>query len=232
MQNAVVTGASRRAGIAAAVANRLRRDGWRVFTSGWKPYDAEMPWGADPEQRVDCELDLSIEGSPKLLMDAAAEAHGVTTGLVIAHTVDVPEPLASLSPEGVDRHLLTNVRATLLLMKEFSSRLDAERGGRVVLFTSGLAHPGSIAYAASKSAMRGIVATASAELASKGIIVNAIDPGPVQTGWMNPETEAAIAARSPAGRVSQPSDAAKVVSFLMSTGGAWITGQTIVLQDA
>jgi 3-oxoacyl-[acyl-carrier protein] reductase len=52
---ALVTGVSRRRGIAAAVASRLGQDGWAVFTTGWRPYDAEMTWGRDDEQMVDLE---------------------------------------------------------------------------------------------------------------------------------------------------------------------------------
>jgi 3-oxoacyl-[acyl-carrier protein] reductase len=53
MAGELVTGVSRRRGIAAAIAARLRRDGWSVYTTGLRTYDDEMPWGRDQEQPVD-----------------------------------------------------------------------------------------------------------------------------------------------------------------------------------
>jgi NAD(P)-dependent dehydrogenase (short-subunit alcohol dehydrogenase family) len=50
MPAALVTGASRRAGIAAAVVDVLRRDGWSVATSGWRAYDASESWGSEPQE--------------------------------------------------------------------------------------------------------------------------------------------------------------------------------------
>ncbi|HKR99154.1 MAG TPA: SDR family oxidoreductase [Candidatus Dormibacteraeota bacterium] len=229
MPNAVVTGASRRQGIAAAVAERLRADGWTVFTTGWREYDAKMSWGADSEQHVDLELDLSEPRAAAVLMDAAEAPHGTVSGLVVAHTVDIAEPLTSLSADSIDRHLAVNVRGTLLLMKEFAARVDKVDGGRIVLITSGLAHPGSIAYAASKSAMRGIVATAAEELAPLNITVNAVDPGPTQTGWMDAEAEQRIAETMPRRRVNQPSDVAELVTELMSPTAHSTTGQFLAI---
>jgi 3-oxoacyl-[acyl-carrier protein] reductase len=57
--------------------------------------------------------------------------------------------------------------------------------------------------------------------------VNAIDPGPTDTGWMGDELRGTIRSQSPLGRLGQPEDSAGLVAFLCSPGGGWITGQIL-----
>jgi 3-oxoacyl-[acyl-carrier protein] reductase len=57
--------------------------------------------------------------------------------------------------------------------------------------------------------------------------VNAVNPGPVDTGWMNDDIRAGVARRQPTGRLGTPADVAKLVAFLLSEEGAWTTGQVI-----
>ena len=60
-----------------------------------------------------------------------------------------------------------------------------------------------------------------------GITVNAIDPGPTDTGWMSDDTKRAVERASPLGRVGTAEDAAELVAFLCSSRGGWITGQVL-----
>jgi 3-oxoacyl-[acyl-carrier protein] reductase len=183
MHGVLVTGVSRRRGFGAAIAARLGSDGWNVYTTGLRAYDDQMPWGRDDEQHVDEEADLSDVGALTRVVAAAETALGGLEALVIAHTVDPGGGLLDMTPELIDRHMDTNVRATLLLMKEFASRFaGAKNGGRMVLFTSGLPQLGAIAYAASKGAIEWITVSAATELGPRGITVNAVNPGPNQTG--------------------------------------------------
>jgi 3-oxoacyl-[acyl-carrier protein] reductase len=228
MPAALVTGVSRRRGIGAAVAERLRADGWRVFTTGWRAYDDEMPWGSDAGQAVDLEADLADPAAPQRVIDAAEAALGALSGLALVHTVDLGGGLADMNVGLIDRHMAVNVRATMLLMQEFAFRFSSPHGtGRIVLFTSAPPQLGAIAYAASKGAVEWVTRSSAAELGPKGITVNAVNPGPTQTGWMALEVERHVAAQTPLGRVGTPSDVAAVVSFLMSPDAAWINGQII-----
>ena len=119
-----------------------------------------------------------------------------------------------------------NVRATLLLVKELALQHDGRPGGRVVLLTSGqhlAGMPREVAYAASKGALHQATATLSAHLIPRGITVNAVNPGPTDTGWDIGDP----AGHMPLGRWGTPEDAARLVGWLCTDDDAWITGQVI-----
>lgn len=238
MRTAVVTGAGRADGIAAAVARALAREGWSVLATCWPAYDAEMPWGRPDGSRLVDELeafgtraafleeDLGDPGAaPRIL--TAAEGLGPVTAVVVAHAHSRPAPLFETSVEELDRHFAVNARGTLLLVAEFARRFRGSSAvGRIVVFTSG-AGPGEVAYAASKAAVERMTRVAAIELAPCGLTVNAVDPGPTETGWMSAELRSRVVAEMPSGRVGTPEDSAGLVAFLLGDQAGWITGQLI-----
>jgi 3-oxoacyl-[acyl-carrier protein] reductase len=228
MSAALITGVSRRRGIAAAVAERLCRDGLSVVTAGWTPYDNENHPGIDEQTETDLQCDLGDPSEPTRLLDDGEKKAGPLSALVIAHTYDPGGGLFEMTPELIDQHMAINVRGSLLLMRAFAERVtDARRSGHIVIFTSGPPQNGAIAYAASKGALEWITYSAATELGPRGITVNAVNPGPNQTGWMTPEIEQEAARRTPLGRAGCPEDAAALVSFLLSEDAAFINGQVI-----
>src|SRR5260370_35900843 len=122
------------------------------------------------------------------------------------------------------------MRGTMLLSIEFARRFTFPEGGRIINLTSGQgrgAMPGKLAYVATKGAVEAFTVSLAAEVAPKGITVNAIDPGPTDTGWMSEEIKANIVRASGRDRLGQPEDAARMIVFLASDAGEWISGQII-----
>jgi 3-oxoacyl-[acyl-carrier protein] reductase len=124
-----------------------------------------------------------------------------------------------------------NARATWLLIKAFAERLptEVEAGevaGRIVALTSDhTSH--NLPYGASKGALDRIVIAAAVELADRGVRANVINPGPIDTGWMDDEIRRSGTAATPAGRLGTPTDTANLVRFLLSEQGSWINGQLL-----
>jgi 3-oxoacyl-[acyl-carrier protein] reductase len=170
--------------------------------------------------------DLGDPDAPTRILDFAGDAVGPLSALVNAHAHSGRGGLLDATADDFDRHMAVNARGTLLLCAAFASRLRG-RPGRIVNFTSGPPLKGEIAYAASKGAIEWITRSAAAELAPRGITVNAVDPGPNDTGWMTPEERVEVESASPMGRVGRPEDVAELVAWLCSERSRWITGQVL-----
>jgi 3-oxoacyl-[acyl-carrier protein] reductase len=237
-RTALVTGVSRRAGIGYSIARHLIEAGAAVFVQGWTPHDAAQPWGSEPggTEAVAGELgvpfaeaDFGGPDVPEQVVAAAAEAVGPLDILVVNHARSGHGRLAELTAAEIDAFLHENVRASLLLVREFAARHDDSRpGGRVVLMTSGqhLAPMArEVAYAVSKGALQQATLTLADELADRAITVNTVNPGPTDTGWGLADLDPTQ--KMPFGRWGRPEDAARLVAWLCSDDAGWITGQTI-----
>ena len=247
-RSALVTGVSRQAGIGAAIARALARDGADIFITYYRPYDraAGLAVDADEPQRIlddlrgwniraeGLELDLSDPKAPKELFDHVQASWGQISILVNNATCSLRDGIDKLSPEHIDQHYVVNIRAMALLCAEFVRRFPAIRSqgvyGRIINLSSGqglASMPGELAYAATKGAVDAFTRSLSAEVANLGITVNAVDPGATDTGWMPAELKAKWKAESPMRRIGTPDDAARIVRFLASPEAEWITGQVI-----
>jgi 3-oxoacyl-[acyl-carrier protein] reductase len=242
---AVVTGVSRRAGIGFAIARRLLADGHRVLVQSWAGHDAEQPWGADRggvaavleelggegERLRHVEADLEDPEAPRRVVEAAAEAFGGVDVLVANHARSSDATLAEVTAQELDRTFAVNARATVLLAQAYAARRDPSRGGgRIVLFTSGqhlAPMTAELPYAISKGAVHQMTHTLADAVADLGVTVNAINPGPVDTGWPDDELRERLRPAFPAGRWGRPDDIAAVVAWLASDESAWLTGQVL-----
>jgi len=241
---ALVTGVGRRRGIGSAVCRALAARGADVVFSYWKAYDRAAPMASDedePEVLLEelraagvragaVEIDLSRPDCAERLLDATANLLGPPSILVNAAAHSVRDGFEALDAETLDAHHAVNLRATALLSVHFARRYQGGAGGRILNFSSGQSlgpMVGELAYAASKGAIEAFTQTLAAEVGHKGITVNAVNPGPTDTGWMTYELKGQLAAKSPFGRVGEPEDAARLVAFLATDEAAWITGQII-----
>ncbi|MEV4535034.1 SDR family oxidoreductase [Asanoa sp. NPDC049518] len=238
---ALVTGVSRRAGIGAAVARRLAGDGHQLLLSGLPSYDDDQPHGGDPDgiPALLAELpggphhyspaDLTDPAAPAALVKATVERFGRVDTLVVVHAYSTDNTFGQLDAGEVDRHLIVNVRATMLLIEAYAAAHDTGPG-RVVLFSSGQRlgpMTREIPYAVSKAAVENLTKQLATTLMRSGITINCLNPGPTDTGWASPEDQSAAAQLFPGGRWGTPDDAARVVGWLCSPEASWVTGQVI-----
>ncbi|RDT00080.1 SDR family NAD(P)-dependent oxidoreductase [Burkholderia contaminans] len=131
----------------------------------------------------------------------------------------------------------TNVLGTLLSMKHELRVMTAQGSGSIINISSTYGHEGAAyasVYAGSKHAVEGMTKSAALEVAAAGVRVNAVAPGPTDTGMLDrftgtPENKAALASGVPLGRVGKPAEIAAAVGFLASDAAAFVTGQIVTV---
>jgi len=233
---ALVTGAGRLDSIGAGIVQRLAADGWDLALSYWRPPDAPTSEAGDPEKLADMVRaagatvvllpgDLTDPAEPDRLVAAAVAALGPLRGLVLSHGESRDSSILDTTVESFDRHMIINARASWQLIAAFA-RQAGDQGGAIVALTSDDT-AWNLPYGASKGALDRIVIAAARELGEHGIRANVVNPGPVDTGWMNDEIRANLTRRQPTGRLGTPTDVARLIAFLLSDEGAWTTGQLI-----
>jgi NAD(P)-dependent dehydrogenase (short-subunit alcohol dehydrogenase family) len=234
---ALVTGGT--SGIGLATAKLFHSEGARVIVTGKNPATLEV---ARLSLRGIAEVvssDSGDAGEIEGLFARVAKEHGGLDVLFLNAGIVRGGAIEAMSEADFDEVFRVNVKGPWLALKAAIPML--RRGGAVVLNASINAHlgmPGTSAYAASKAALRSFARTAASELAEQGVRVNAISPGPTNTGIVEKSgysAEAAAAlhasleARIPQGRLGSADEIARVVLFLASDDSSFMTGEEVVV---
>jgi NAD(P)-dependent dehydrogenase (short-subunit alcohol dehydrogenase family) len=236
-QVVLITGALTGIGRAAAIA--FARDGARLVVSGrrdreGKALEAEL-LGIGAEAffvRADVRHDEDVAA----LLEATLARFGqIETAVNNAGTEGQPGPVVQQTAESYAATFETNVLGTLLCMKHELRVMQAQGRGSIINISSTYGHrgvAGASVYAASKHAVEGLTKCAALEAAASGIRVNAVAPGPTDTGMLDRftgtrERKAALASAVPLGRAGMPEEIARAIVFLASDAASFVTGQIV-----
>jgi NAD(P)-dependent dehydrogenase (short-subunit alcohol dehydrogenase family) len=154
-----------------------------------------------------------------------------------AGTEGKPGPVTAQSAESYAATFDTNVLGTLLSMKHELRVMLAQGSGSIVNVSSTYGRTGGAGasvYAASKHAVEGLTKSAALEAAGSGVRVNAVAPGPIETGMLNrftgtDERKAGLITTVPLKRVGAPEEIAQTIVFLSSDKASFITGASFLV---
>jgi NAD(P)-dependent dehydrogenase (short-subunit alcohol dehydrogenase family) len=207
---ALVTGAAR--GIGAAIATRLRDDGFEVVT-------------LDRDEGCDHRVDIARDPLPALDdIDACVSNAAITDTIAPAHRMAL---------EQWQRDIDVNLTGAFRIVQACLPGMRERRYGRIVVISSHAARaglPGQVAYAASKAGLGAMVKTIAAENLRRGITANAVLPGMVATEAVLSMPDAIlerVTSTLPSGRMAEPAEVAAVAAFLASREAGYVTGQEI-----
>ncbi len=235
----LITGAL--TGIGRATAIAFAESGARLVVSGRR--EAEGNALASELRELGAEAhfiraDVRHDGDVRNLVDATVARFGrIDAAVNNAGTEGQPGAIVDQSAESYAATFDTNVLGTLLSMKHELRVMLAQKSGSIVNVSSTYGHEGAAyaaVYAGSKHAVEGMTKSAALENAAAGVRVNAVAPGPTDTGMLDrftgtAEKKAALASKVPLGRVGKPEDIARAIVFLASDAASFVTGQIVTV---
>jgi NAD(P)-dependent dehydrogenase (short-subunit alcohol dehydrogenase family) len=236
-QVVLITGAL--TGIGRATALAFADAGADVVVSGRRDEAGQALAAELRERGAEAEYiraDVRHEDDVRSLVDQTIARFGrLDVAVNNAGTEGQPGPVTDQTAETYAATFDTNVLGTVLSLKHEFRVMQGQGSGSIINLSSVLgqrATPGSSLYTASKHAVEGLTKAAALEGAAFGIRVNAVAPGPIETGMLNrftgtPDRKAGLVAGLPLQRAGTPEEVAAAILFLASPQAGFITGQSI-----
>ncbi|XUW90996.1 glucose 1-dehydrogenase [Burkholderia sp. M6-3] len=235
----LITGAL--TGIGRATAFAFARSGARLVVSGRRATEGAALEAELREAGAEAHFvlaDVRRDEEVRNLVDQTVARYGrLDVAVNNAGTEGRPGPVVEQTADSYADTFDTNVLGTLLSLKHELRVMTAQKAGSIVNISSTYGHEGAAfasVYAGSKHAVEGITKSAALEVASTGVRVNAVAPGPTDTGMLDrftstAENKAALAATVPLARIGKPDDIAAAVLYLAADGAAFVTGQILTV---